>query len=120
MDNKDFADRLKRLEDRLGAATAARVERVSPGRSKYTQSSLAWRMVIELVVGMALGLGIGLGLDALVGTRPLFLVVFALLGFAAGVRTMMRTASEVRQGRAEGALARTSPNDEAARGRNGD
>jgi len=32
------------------------------------------------------------------------LVLFALLGFAAGVRTMMRTADEVNSRRAEGAL----------------
>jgi ATP synthase protein I len=61
-------------------------------------------MVIELVVGMVLGLAIGFGLDALFGTRPVFLVVFALLGFAAGVRTMLRTANEVRGKRGEGAL----------------
>jgi ATP synthase protein I len=61
-------------------------------------------MVIELVVGMVLGLGIGWGLDALFGTRPVFLVVFALLGFAAGVRTMLRTAEEVRHKRGEAAL----------------
>lgn len=110
MDEKDFADRLKRFEDKLKTAQDARAEPISSGRSKYTQSSLAWRMVIELVVGMGLGLVIGLALDALFGSRPLFLVVFALLGFAAGVRTMMRTASEVRDGRAEGALMRGERN----------
>jgi len=61
-------------------------------------------MVIELVVGMVLGMAIGFGLDALLGTRPIFLVVFALLGFAAGVRTMIRTANEVQQKRGEAAL----------------
>jgi ATP synthase protein I len=63
-------------------------------------------MVTELVAGMLLGLGIGWGLDALFGTAPIFLVVFALLGFAAGVRTMLRTAEEVRRGRGEAALVR--------------
>ena len=41
------------------------------------------------------GLGIGYGLDHLLGTLPLFLIIFTILGFAAGVRTMMRTAQEV-------------------------
>lgn len=106
MDEKDFADRLKRLEDRLGAAQAARVEPVARGRGKYTQGSIAWRMVTELVVGMGLGLALGYGLGYLLGMLPLFLVVFVLLGFAAGVRTMLRTATEMRDGRAEGALLR--------------
>jgi ATP synthase protein I len=105
MSEDPFSDRLKRLEDRINAARTSQAEPVR-SRSEFTQSSLAWRMVTELVVGMGLGVAIGYGLDSLFGTRPLFLVVFALLGFAAGVRTMMRTAGEVRDGRAEGALLR--------------
>lgn len=103
MSEDSFAERMKRLEDRLAAAHAARKE---PERkpSEFTATSLAWRMVIELVAGMALGCGIGYGLDWLFGTLPVFLVIFALLGFAAGVRTMLRTADEVRERRAEGAL----------------
>jgi ATP synthase protein I len=104
MEEDAFSQRLRRLEERLAAAKATRVEPRSRGAEKYTQSSLAWRMVIEMVSGMGLGLAIGYGLDALLGTRPALLVIFSLLGFAAGVRTMLRTADEVRTGRAEGAL----------------
>ena len=106
MEKEPFSDRLKRLEDRIEAARSARAEPPRHGRGEFTQGSLAWRMVIELVVGMLLGLAIGLGLDSLFGTRPVFLVLFALLGFAAGVRTMLRTAAEVRDKRSEGALLR--------------
>jgi ATP synthase protein I len=101
-----FSERLKRLEDRIAAARAARAEPQRTHRGEFTQGSLAWRMVTELVVGMLLGLAIGFGLDALFGTRPVFLVVFALLGFAGGVRTMLRTADEVRRGSGEAALMR--------------
>ena len=104
MAEEPFSERLKRLEDRIAAARAGRAEPSRGHRGEFTQGSLAWRMVIELVVGMVLGLGIGWGLDALFGTRPVFLVVFALLGFAAGVRTMLRTAEEVRHKRGEAAL----------------
>ena len=103
MEKDDFSDRLKRLEDRINAANKSRAPKRSSVGRKYTQGSLAWRMVIELVVGMLLGLAIGFGLDSLFGTQPLFLVLFALLGFAAGVRTMMRTAAEVHERRGEGA-----------------
>ena len=105
MADESFSERLKRLEDRIAAAKARR-EPKPRGHGDMTQGSIAWRMVIELVVGMVLGLAIGFGLDALFGTRPIFLVVFALLGFAAGVRTMLRTAEEVKGGRGEGALRR--------------
>ena len=108
MAEEPFSDRLKRLEDRIAKAKATR-EPPRSHRGEFTQGSLAWRMVTELVVGMALGLAIGLGLDALFGTRPVFLVVFALLGFAGGVRTMLRTAEEVKRGRGEAALMGRKP-----------
>jgi ATP synthase protein I len=117
MEEEPFSERLKRLEDRIAAARATREGAPDRGhRGEFTQGSLAWRMVTELVVGMLLGLAIGLGLDSLLGTRPVFLVLFALLGFAAGVRTMMRTADEVRRKRAEGALLRRDTKDADRRG----
>lgn len=109
MAEEPFSERLKRLEDRIAAAKAGREGKPSRHSGEFTQSSLAWRMVTELVVGMILGLSIGFGLDAVFGTRPWFLIVFALLGFAGGVRTMMRTADEVRQGRGEAARMGRDP-----------
>lgn len=115
MSEDPFSERMKRLEDRMAAANASRAEPAARVGAKYTQGSLAWRMVTELVAGMLLGFGIGWGLDALFGTRPLFLVVFVLLGFAAGVRVMMRTAAEIQAGKGEAALARPAGSgDEAA------
>ena len=96
MGDHKHRDRLSELGNRIDRARSARDPK--PSRpSKYEASSLAWRMVLELVVGMALGCLMGYGLDVLFGTLPLFLMVFALLGFAAGVRTMMRSAEEVRR-----------------------
>ncbi len=57
----------------------------------------AWRMVTELVAGLLIGFGIGYGLDVLFGTMPIFLVLFVLLGLAAGMRVMMRTAADVQR-----------------------
>ena len=57
----------------------------------------AWRMVIELVSGMAIGFGLGYGLDVLFGTLPILMIVFTLLGFVAGVRTMLSTAREIQK-----------------------
>jgi len=61
----------------------------------HSQAQLAWRMVIELVAGLVIGFGVGYGLDVLFGTSPWFMIVFIFLGFAAGVKTMMRSAAEV-------------------------
>ena len=84
--------------DDLGARIEAAKAGKDPGRRHHDHHSAAgaaWRMVIELVVGLAMGFGIGYGLDSLFGTIPIFLILFTLLGFAAGVRTMMRSAAEI-------------------------
>ena len=64
----------------------------------YSGAELAWRMVLELTTGLVMGLGIGYGLDSLFGTMPIFLVLFVLLGLAAGINVMMRTAKDVKLG----------------------
>jgi len=88
---------LDALDRRIAAARESANPRKSVGAEKFGAASLAWRMVTELVVGMAIGLGMGWGLDALFGSMPAFLLLFGLLGFAAGVRTMMRSAAEVQR-----------------------
>ena len=92
-------ERLEALDKRIKAAKG---EDQAPSTASkivegHSQAQLAWRMVIELVAGIVIGLGIGYGLDSLFGTMPIFLVLFILLGFAAGVRTMMRSAQEVQR-----------------------
>jgi len=93
----DEREALDALDRRIAAARESANPRRSVGAEKFSAASLAWRMVTELVVGMAIGLGMGWGLDSLFGSMPAFLVLFGLLGFAAGVRTMMRSAVEVQK-----------------------
>lgn len=104
-------DRLRALEARLARARGAPAPGPGQAGRALSQGEVAWRMVIELVTGMLLGFGIGYGLDALFGTRPWLMVVFALLGFAAGVRTMIGTARQL--------AAKTSAGEPAARARPG-
>ncbi|MFD1342783.1 AtpZ/AtpI family protein [Litorisediminicola beolgyonensis] len=85
------------LEARIAAAKAAKAPQRKHQEEHYSQAHLAWRMVIELVAGLGIGFGIGFGLDALLGTRPWALVLFTLLGFVAGVKTMIRSANEIQE-----------------------
>lgn len=97
----------KRQLDELDAKIRAAKSQANPSaraEDHHHQTEAGWRMVIELVSGLLIGFGIGYGLDSLFGTMPLFLVVFILLGFVAGVRTMMRTAQDI-QRKAEAAQA---------------
>ena len=49
------------------------------------------RLSTELVAGVLVGAGIGWALDRWLGISPWGLIVFLLLGFAAGVRNVVRT-----------------------------
>ena len=94
-------DRLKALEQRLQQVKGkAEPERTNTVKG-FSQGEVAWRMVIELVTGMALGLAIGYGLDVLFGTLPIFLVIFSLFGFAAGVKTMLGSAQQLAKAAAD-------------------
>ena len=92
--------RLEALEKRIAEAKAVVAPPMSAKAESYTQAQLAWRMVIELVAGLGIGFGVGYGLDRLFGTMPLFLVLFIFAGFAAGIKTMLRSAKEVQIRRA--------------------
>ena len=94
MSETDPKERLAELEARIAAAKAADAD--TPHQEEhYSQAQQAWRMVIEMVSGLGIGFGIGYGLDAVFGTQPWLMVLFTLLGFAAGVNVMIRTAKEL-------------------------
>lgn len=90
-------DRLRSLEARIAKAKGAKsvASGAGPTGKGFSQGEAAWRMVLELVTGMLIGLGIGYGLDKVFGTAPIFLIVFVLLGFAAGIKTMLGTAAQM-------------------------
>ena len=58
-------------------------------------TAVLFLLVIELVAGLAIGFGMGYGIDRLLGTLPVFLVIFIFLGLAAGIKTMLRSAREL-------------------------
>ena len=70
-------------------------EKVRPKRLKVQNDG--WRMVIELVTGMVLGVSLGIALDYILGSEPIFLIIFSLLGFMAGVKTMIATAKKMNE-----------------------
>jgi ATP synthase protein I len=90
----DDQQRLRDLEARIAKVRAAH-EPPPPKQDSHVMAQQGWRMVTELVAGLLIGLGVGWGLDAAFGTRPLFLILFVLLGLAAGIRVMLRTAKEL-------------------------
>ena len=94
MTDPDQKRQMEQLEAKI--ASAKKAQEPGPRQDEhYSQAQLAWRMVIELVAGLGIGFGMGYGLDILFGTLPIFMVVFTMLGLAAGVKTMLRSANEI-------------------------
>ena len=59
---------------------------------------MALRVMSELVAGILVGVLIGWQLDAWLGTSPVLLLIFFVLGAAAGVLTVIRTTSRMQGG----------------------
>ncbi|HMH64987.1 MAG TPA: AtpZ/AtpI family protein [Rhizomicrobium sp.] len=91
----------QRLTD-LGKRLDEAQQRQADGskRPAPSQAGIAGRFVTELVAALVVGGGLGWGIDWLLGhfgyhTRPVFLIVFFVLGAAAGIRNVMRAATEI-------------------------
>ena len=94
MDFSKTTNEIEALDKRL-QEFKRKDETIRSDSKSFRASNLGWRMIIELVVGMVLGIIIGFGMDTLFGTTPLFLIIMALLGFAGGIRAMIKTAKEI-------------------------
>ena len=87
---------LKKLDAKLKAARAHR-EAAGSGKGGGSDAStgsglgLAFRIGVELVSAVGVGVGIGLLLDYWLGTKPWLMVVFFILGSAAGFLNVYRT-----------------------------
>lgn len=103
-DDPALADRLRRLSERLEVERPKPV--AEPGRP--SSSSEGWakamRLSSEFIGGIVVGGGLGWMIDRVFGISPFGLIIFLLLGFAAGVLNVLR---------ASGALpgARHNPRD---------
>jgi ATP synthase protein I len=85
--------RLKRLGDRLDQASRPSETSASPRQSTDTSAfARGFRLSSEMVGGVLVGAGLGWLLDRWLGTTPWGLIVFLLLGFAAGILNVMRAA----------------------------
>ena len=91
-------DELRRLGQRLDEAQQRHA--TGPKNPPPTQLGIAGRFSTELVAALVVGGGLGWGIDWLFGhfgfhTRPAFLILFFVLGAAAGIRNVMRAAHEI-------------------------
>jgi ATP synthase protein I len=94
-DEASFSARLRSLGTQLGkTGKDKRAEANTGAKSGSDPSAIArgFRLSTELVAGVLVGALIGWLLDRGLGISPWGLIVFLLLGFAAGVVNVMRAA----------------------------
>jgi len=87
--------RLRRLGERLDHERASHPSEPAAGtrpRSDASGFARGFRLSTELVAGVLVGAAIGWALDRWLGISPWGMIVFLLLGFAAGVLNVIRAA----------------------------
>lgn len=97
----EMGDLSKRLDDLKGRIASEEKERVESQKQPEsygdaTGYAKGYRLVAEFVAGTLVGGLIGYVLDTYVfGTKAVFLIIFLLLGFGAGILNMARAAKMV-------------------------
>jgi ATP synthase protein I len=98
VDEAALTARFHRLGDRLRhVRPEAASEQSQAARPAGDPSAIArgFRLSSELVAGVVVGAAIGWALDRWLGISPWGMIVFLLLGFAAGVLNVMRAAGVI-------------------------
>jgi ATP synthase protein I len=90
----------QRLNDLGKRLDEIQTKQAAGKRQAPSQSGIATRFASELVAALVVGGGMGWGIDWLLGhfgfhTKPAFLILFFVLGAAAGIRNVMRAATEI-------------------------
>ena len=96
-DEAALSARLQRLGESLARQRAVETSNDASENRAATASGYAkgFRLSSELVAGVIVGAGLGWLVDRWFGITPWGLIIFLLLGFAAGVLNVMRSAGVV-------------------------
>ncbi len=96
----DLSGRMRDLDRALDVHRAAREKelRAAVAPPSGRGYGLALRLGADFVAGIAVGAALGWGIDRWFGTSPWGLMLFLLLGFAAGVLSLLRTAGLIKFG----------------------
>ena len=87
----------KSLDERLRSAKARHTGKGNKQAVSHEGLGVGMRIAVELAAAVLVGTVIGILIDRWLGTTPWFLIGFFILGCAAALRNVMRTAQELEQ-----------------------
>ena len=90
LDERDPDGALSEIETRI---QQARAENEPKTEQNYSSAGVAFRIGVDLISGVAFGVVVGLALDNWLDTTPWMMILLILLGTAAGIRNVIRTAA---------------------------
>ena len=86
--------KLKNLDSRIKEAKSS-IKQNNNQDIKPSPIGKVLKLAVEIVAAMAIGVTIGLFLDSYFNTRPLFTIIFFLLGSSAGILNVFRVAKSM-------------------------
>jgi len=92
-----LSERRAQLNRKLDGIRAVEEKAARKPQSSSSGYAQAMKLSSEFIAGVLVGAGIGWVADQWLGTAPFGLIVFLLLGFAAGVLNVLRSAGVVEQ-----------------------
>ena len=95
MNDEEFEERRRKLDEALASKRPRESESEQRGKGSASGYAMALRLSSEFIAGILVGTGIGWLFDRFLGTSPWGLIVFLLLGFAAGVLNVLRSAGMI-------------------------
>ncbi|MBX7199268.1 MAG: AtpZ/AtpI family protein [Rhodospirillaceae bacterium] len=93
MSEREDRERLNKLGDRLSAIHQEEAEKEQAYQATRASSSsvgIGMRIGIELIAATLAGVALGWFIDQKLGTKPIFMLAFSVLGFTAGVMDVLR------------------------------
>ena len=90
---EDVGKRLKAMQDAVADKKETEVE--AEGSAQGV--GVGFRIGIELIAGVLVGAGLGWFIDSKLNTKPIFMLAFIALGFAASVLSVIRVLKNLDQ-----------------------
>lgn len=105
-------ERLDALDEKISASRQGQVPPEKQARVNANMLGLAYRLLVEILVGIAVGGFVGWWMDKVLDTKPIWMLVFLVLGMGAGLMNSVRTVNEMRRKQDQAEAAKRRKNEE--------